>query len=212
MPTINLFREYDPQKEIWSLCRGSKSCNRKAFARPAGRHSRGVTYEIAGEIENDRLVWRLSLVLVSQDGPFSAFEGLELILTVVEGAGMDLDSPEGSLAADPLTPCRSAGSLAIEGHLRTGPVRNLNLIYDPRRVRTQATFLAAQGRVTLEQDTGEIGLVYVAAGRLDLDQDAPIQAGAVILFRGDDPNLRSSASSNLIHIGLRTTLGESGVR
>ncbi len=57
----------------------------------------GITHEVAREDQDGKLLWRLSLAEVGRDGPFSLFPGLARILTVIDGPGMDLISPRGTL-------------------------------------------------------------------------------------------------------------------
>ena len=44
-------------------------------------------------------MWRLSIAEVDEDGPFSLFEGMARILTVIDGKGMVLESEDGVLDA-----------------------------------------------------------------------------------------------------------------
>ncbi len=59
----------------------------------------GITHEIARKDDGNGLLWRLSIAEVASDGPFSAFTGLSRILTVIDGAGLWLDTPHGRLDA-----------------------------------------------------------------------------------------------------------------
>lgn len=90
----------------------------------------GITHEIAREDRDGRLLWRLSIAEVASDGPFSAFAGLSRILTVIDGAGIALQSPGGALMALPMQPLAFSGDLPIDSRLIGGPVRDFNLIFD----------------------------------------------------------------------------------
>jgi environmental stress-induced protein Ves len=94
----------------------------------------GVTHEIAREDLDGALLWRLSIAEVSSDGPFSAFPGLTRILTVIEGAGLHLHTPEGRLDALPMRPVRFSGDTPVDSRLIAGPVRDFNLIWDATRL------------------------------------------------------------------------------
>src|SRR5690349_3273385 len=53
----------------------------------------GVTREVAGHPEGAGLAdfaWRVSLADVGQGGPFSRFDGVDRVITVVRGDGMAL--------------------------------------------------------------------------------------------------------------------------
>jgi uncharacterized protein len=91
----------------------------------------GVTCEIAALRRADAVVWRLSMADVGSDGPFSRFDGLTRILTVIEGNGMQLISASVSVEALYGAPVRFDGALAIESRLKDGPLRDLNLMFDP---------------------------------------------------------------------------------
>ncbi len=92
----------------------------------------GITRELAEARQDGALVWRLSMADVAGDGPFSNFAGLVRILTVIDGGGMDLISPDGVLEADYGEPVRFDGALTITSRLKDGPLRDLNVMFDPQ--------------------------------------------------------------------------------
>ncbi|HRV63107.1 MAG TPA: HutD family protein [Albidovulum sp.] len=94
----------------------------------------GVTHEIAREDLDGALFWRLSIAEVASDGPFSSFTGLARILTVIDGAGLHLHTPEGRIDALPLTPAAFSGETPVDCRLIGGKVHDFNVIYDPRRL------------------------------------------------------------------------------
>ncbi|MBS0563045.1 MAG: HutD family protein [Proteobacteria bacterium] len=101
----------------------------------------GITHEIAREDRGGALLWRLSIAEVASDGPFSAFPGLSRILTVIEGAGLHLHTPEGRLDALPLAPLAFSGDLAVDSRMIGGPIRDFNVIYDGSRLRASVQTL-----------------------------------------------------------------------
>ena len=69
------------------------------------RNGGGSTVELAAAFPGvgaDAFAWRVSLASVERDGPFSSFPGVDRILTVLDGNGMDLAI--GSGPAKRLTP------------------------------------------------------------------------------------------------------------
>lgn len=120
---------------------------RSGFRTAAWKNGGGVTHEIARMDDGGALVWRISLAEVGADGPFSSFPGLTRILTVIDGAGLDLESQAGVLPALPLSPVRFLGDTPIHGRLRGGPCRDVNVIFDARRVLARVSVLGAGGRV-----------------------------------------------------------------
>ena len=109
----------------------------------------GVTREIAKSADEQGLLWRISLANVDADGPFSCFEGLTRILTVIDGDGIDLIYPDGVIAARWGAPVRFLGDLTIAGRLTNGPVRDLNLIFDATRVTAKVVLLTGPMSITI---------------------------------------------------------------
>lgn len=95
------------------------------------RNGGGITREIAHRREGEAIVWRLSMADVGGDGPFSDFAGLTRILTVIDGAGLRLSSPDGDIDAPYARPVTFDGATPITATLRSGPIRDLNLMFDP---------------------------------------------------------------------------------
>ncbi|MGB3316912.1 MAG: HutD family protein [Albidovulum sp.] len=148
-----------------------------AFATQQWKNGGGVTHEIARAEDESGLIWRLSMAEVASDGPFSAFPGLERILTVIDGAGLILETDGGPIAARPLDPVRFSGDLTIHGRLIGGKVRDLNLIYDPKRI---------DGAVRLVDGThplhdGPVAALYCLSGRFRLSGEE-IGSGCVAIL------------------------------
>ncbi|GAB5470146.1 MAG: hypothetical protein Kilf2KO_31760 [Rhodospirillales bacterium] len=171
----------------------------EAFRRTPWKNGLGVTDQIASHGDAQGLLWRLSLAEVSSDGPFSRFEGLERLLTVVEGPGMDLLGPEGGLAAEPERPLAFSGDLPLEGRLRGAPVRNLNLIYDPRRLRASGACLRPAGRLTAP---GPLCLLYLLSGEVTGAGGSPVAAGSAVIVRSWAQSLATTKNTALICLTL----------
>ncbi|MER7980244.1 HutD family protein [Streptomyces sp. NPDC095817] len=94
----------------------------------------GVTREILVRPEGADMsgfAWRVSLADVRADGPFSAFAGVDRILTMVEGAGMDLTVGDARRLVDTrYVPQRFPGDLPTGCRLLGGPVVNLNVMWN----------------------------------------------------------------------------------
>jgi len=95
------------------------------------QNARGMTTELCRE--NDaagRLLWRLSEADVKEDGPFSAFPGLDRILMLLQGEGFDLNFGDHGRAevTKPLVPVAFSGDwLTLAENVR-GPSVDLNLM------------------------------------------------------------------------------------
>ena len=72
---------------------------------------------------------RVSIADITQDGPFSAFPGVERCFTVLEGAGVELTLDGRTIPLTPAeAPLRFDGAAAPGCRLRDGPTRDLNLM------------------------------------------------------------------------------------
>ncbi|MDJ0343571.1 HutD family protein [Streptomyces sp. H10-C2] len=88
--------------------------------------------------------WRVSLADVVEDGPYSAFPGVDRIITVVDGAGMVLTIDGVTHAPTlPLRPLAFPGDAATGCRLTGGPIVNLNVM--TRRGRAAATVEIVEG-------------------------------------------------------------------
>jgi environmental stress-induced protein Ves len=95
------------------------------------KNGAGTTLEIAVQgRQGEAFDWRLSLALVEQDCAFSAYAGYERHTALVEGAGFELRSPEGSTLSFTQVGQVHAyeGATPWECRLRAGPAWDLNLI------------------------------------------------------------------------------------
>ncbi len=162
----------------------------------------GVASAIAGEPEGtgfDAFDWRLSGALVERGGPFSHFPDVDRIMLILSGAGLVLDgiAPEPILLDTGSPPLAFPGDVPVAATLTDGPIRNLNLMTDRRRLQASAERLTIASPVALAVPDGgrlilyvERGFVTVADQRLDAEdtlvaRDAVTLGGdgRVILFR-----------------------------
>jgi environmental stress-induced protein Ves len=100
----------------------------------AWRNGGGQTRELwvwppAASARPDDWRLRISLADITQDGPFSAFEGVARWFTVVSGAGVVLTLPGGPLSLRPGdAPLAFDGAIAPACSLLAGPTQDLNLM------------------------------------------------------------------------------------
>ena len=91
----------------------------------------GITREVAiwppGSKFHD-FHWRISIAEVREVGPFSAFEGIDRIMTILSGQ-LELRLPDRTVVLDPMRePFVFAGDLPCEGIPLGGPVTDLNVM------------------------------------------------------------------------------------
>ena len=173
----------------------------------AWKNGGGVTREIARPDRGGAPVWRLSLADVDRDGPFSRFPGLARILTVVAGAGMVLETRTGPIRAMPGVPVAFSGDLAVEGRLLDGPVRNLNLIFDPARIAARVRPLTGPADLTLDPRDGGAAGLYVLDGTATADDGAPVPPGCVALCRDGRAPVRLSSNARALRLDLAPVHG-----
>lgn len=127
----------------------------------------GVTRELhcqpAGASFDDFL-WRVSIADVSQSGAFSSFAGVDRVITLLEGEGMDLVSDSGNhVLLSRLQPHRFRGEDKITAELAGGACQDFNLM-----LRRGAA--AGEVRVwSIDQDLEQgCNLLFCAQGRWDV--------------------------------------------
>lgn len=77
----------------------------------------------------DDFIWRISLADIGQAGDFSAFDGVDRIITLVKGSGVSLNFNDGERhALEYGVPYPFAGERPLHATLQNGPVQDLNLM------------------------------------------------------------------------------------
>ena len=144
----------------------------------------GVTREVAAFPPGaglDAFEWRISLAQIDADGPFSAFPGIDRVLTVIDGAGLIMTVDERLLALHSASPPLAfAGEAAVTARLTDGAISDLNLMVrrDKWRARTRrltvtgASGVAARAQVTLVLALDPLRILR-PGGEIDL---APLDA------------------------------------
>ncbi len=99
------------------------------------KNGAGYTVELARSAgENlDTFDWRISMADVKSAGDFSRFNGMQRILTVLEGHGIELDIEDKHESLTILQSVQFSGDSATRCELIDGPIRDFNLIYDPKQ-------------------------------------------------------------------------------
>ncbi|GAA2269804.1 MULTISPECIES: HutD/Ves family protein [Kitasatospora] len=150
----------------------------------------GVTREVAGFPAGAGLTefaWRVSLADVAHGGPFSRFEGVDRVITVVEGAGMALtvDGAEHRIA-QPYRPFAFSGEAETGCRLLDGPVVDFNVM--TRRGHATAEVEITDGRRELRVPPTAVVLLICLAGTAELGS-ADVRLGrydAALLERGEE--------------------------
>jgi environmental stress-induced protein Ves len=97
------------------------------------RNGGGVTRELASHplaasAQDGVWDWRVSIADVTKAGDFSAFPGMERVLTVIDGELLLLTVDGGEHPLEKYRPFRFSGEAATSSALPTGDIRDLNVI------------------------------------------------------------------------------------
>ncbi len=159
----------------------------------------GITREIARarHPRGGEYLWRISLADVASDGPFSRFAGLSRILTVVEGAGIDLIYASGDMPARLLQPVAFSGDLPILGQLVAGSIRDVNVIYDAGECRAEVQVLRQSCQ--LEDKLGQVLCIFALSGGV-LVAGQSLPQGDFALGTGAEVALQTGALALLIQL------------
>ncbi|MER6417883.1 HutD family protein [Streptomyces sp. NPDC001137] len=155
----------------------------RADERPAvpWKNGGGLTREIASSPSRAGMsdfAWRVSLADVAEPGPFSRFEDVDRIITLVEGPGMVL-TVDGTphTVAEQYVPFAFPGEAATDCRLLGGPLVDFNVMV--RRGRATAQVEIVRDRVALPALAGTTLLAVV------LDGSAVFEASGLVLDRFD---------------------------
>lgn len=135
------------------------------------KNGRGTTREVL-TVGGDPWDARLSVAAVPEDGPFSAFPGIDRFIAVRDRAGMDLDVDGEVVRLDPDVVVAFSGDAATRGRLRDGPVTDLNWM-----VRRPARGSAWLGDATIVEGPAAVLVLAGTLGELGPDDAAVLDAG-----------------------------------
>jgi environmental stress-induced protein Ves len=145
--------------------------DRAALTPMPWKNGGGVTREIAcyppGAGMND-FEWRVSIATIAADGPFSVFDGVDRVITLLEGAGMNLRSTEGRIdhvLSRPLVPFAFRGEAAVDCTLIDGRSNDFNVMTRRGKMRANVRVLSAP-QIT---HAYSCGLFMVTEGTWDVE-------------------------------------------
>ncbi len=140
----------------------------------------GTTTEIAVAPEGATLSdfdWRISMAHVGQDGPFSAFPGIDRTLSVLTGNGIRLAFGDGETVAldQAARPFFFAADRAVAGLLVDGPIDDLNVMSRRGGWTHSVERLSGDGPHAITAERGVLVLVArLGTWRIN---DTPLTAG-----------------------------------
>ncbi len=107
----------------------------------------GMTREIACMPPGagiDGFDWRVSIAHIARNGPFSAFPGVDRVITLLEGAGVHLRNADGAIDRalnQVLVPFAFPGDAAIDARLLGSDCHDLNVMTRRAACRAQVQVL-----------------------------------------------------------------------
>ncbi|MBP8148299.1 MAG: HutD family protein [Limnohabitans sp.] len=135
----------------------------------------GVTREIVclppGAGMND-FDWRVSIAHIASSGPFSAFPGVDRVITLLSGGGVHLLSDDAQVDHQldkPLTPFAFAGEASIHARLLAGDCHDFNVM--TRRNACSATLQVL--RSACDWPATSQGLLIAVQGGWQLEGASP---------------------------------------
>lgn len=154
------------------------------------RNGGGQTRELAAEPGGHGFAWRLSIADVDAGGPFSAFPGVDRVITLCDGPGMSLlvDGVEHELAPD--EPFRFPGEAKTSCRI-SAPTRDLNVM--TRRGTCTADMRVVPAAGELVARPGETTFAVLLSGTATVESHVELHAldtlrlvpGTVCQIEGD---------------------------
>jgi environmental stress-induced protein Ves len=138
---------------------------RSGWTRQPWRNGKGMTNEVLRDGDSEGFVWRISVAEVSESAHFSQFNGVDRILTQLEGRPLLLTIADTTVKTAALgEPCPFAGEVPVYCQVNGGKARDLNVMTRRDRVR------ASMARLTSDFELSGVpsgrSFAYVAQGEV----------------------------------------------
>lgn len=166
------------------------------------RNGGGIRRDVASERQDGTLLWQLSMADVTTDGPFSDYSGMTRIMTLVEGDGLLLHTPDTTLSANYARPVVFDGATPITSELTEGPIRNFNLLFDTARWLGEASVLSGHDRATFN-GPNRICAVHCIKGHAVLNDIGRLGQGDTAIATDSPVDLVLETGDIALCIGLR---------
>jgi len=140
------------------------------------KNGAGYTVELARSAgENlDTFDWRISMADVKSAGDFSRFNGMQRILTVLEGQGIELYIDDEYESLMTLQSVQFSGESATRCELIDGPIRDFNLIYDPKQFHARLQWYFEPTKTEIFSSADLIFIFNQSTELLDIEIDGQI--------------------------------------
>lgn len=158
------------------------------FMRVPWANGRGTTLELVRrEDAAGALLFRLSVADVVEPGPFSPLPGIDRVITLIDGAGFDLDFGGAQLGETlrPFEPVAFSGDWSTSASAVHGPSNDFNVMTARGKVTAEVEAVTAAATIA----AGPLAYVYVAHGKFDIgtgDTAVTADTGELVLVEGED--------------------------
>ncbi|MCP9000694.1 HutD family protein [Pseudarthrobacter sp. RMG13] len=169
------------------------------------RNGGGVTRELASHpkaasAQDGAWDWRVSIADVSKAGDFSAFPGMERVLTVIDGELLLLTVDGAEHPLEKYRPFRFSGEAAAHGDLPTGDIRDLNVITRTASFKGFTSIIELSKKRPHPVFEGQLavllqGQATVSAGSLSVSGETAEAAGAAAAETDADADAGEAAPS-----------------
>ncbi|HET8744571.1 MAG TPA: HutD family protein [Ramlibacter sp.] len=184
--------------------------HRSALPAQPWKNGGGVTREVLCLPEGsgfERFDWRVSIAHIASSGPFSAFPGVDRVITLLEGGGVHLRSADGAIdhrLDTPLAPFAFPGEASVHGELLGTDCHDFNVM--TRRA-------ACSARVQVLREPGALpacaqGLLMAVGGGWRANEGGEVlqlQADEGLWWHGSDRSwhlVPDSAQSALLAVSI----------
>ena len=169
------------------------------YLRTIWKNGRGITDQIAifpaGEdFKNLNFHWRLSTAPLKDSGAFSLFPGFVRSLVVVDGQGIELVGDDKKVMLTAFTPYEFSGDNKIHGQLSDGPIRDLNVIWNPKNVRVEVSMLLiSEQQQSVWRPNADINFLFLAEGSMQTEWGMMERFSTIVSMNGQDINLTATS-------------------
>lgn len=137
------------------------------------KNGAGYTLELArsaGE-ELTEFDWRISMADVTTSGAFSQFNGMQRLLTVLEGKGIALNIDGVAQTLQTLQSVQFSGDSLVNCNLLAGSIRDFNLIYSPQRYTARYQWMEASSTLEFFSSADVVFIFNQSMSALELSVD-----------------------------------------
>lgn len=144
------------------------------YKRMPWKNGGGETVEIAvfpPSASVDDFDWRISMATVANDGPFSAFPGIDRTLSILDGNGMSLgvDGAAAVLLTQASKPLRFAADVPVDATLVDGAITDLNVMTRRGRFDHEVNRLTGDFHLVKEREADTV--LLLATGTVSIEAD-----------------------------------------